>query len=214
MRPATFASALAFSAGAALLAFGFSQANADTRTYSMRDFTSVYASASVQVVLKQGPYSISAESSDGKFDELDIRTDGRRLLIGRKGPGHWGPGPRYTVTVSAPDYSGVGVSSSAKIHGEGLVVKQIDVRASSSGRVELSGACQGLTARVSSSSRFDGEGLKCETADVDASSSARADVFASKSADGRASSSAKINVFGKPAQFEEHTSSSGRVTAH
>lgn len=185
---------------------------ADTRAYSLSDFSSVSASASVRVVLKQGPYAVNAESTDGKFDELDIHTEGRKLMIGRKSHMRFGPGPHYTVTVSAPAYDGISASSSARLSGAGLSLKQVDVSASSSGRVELAGSCQSLSAHVSSSGRFDGSELKCEAADIDASSSARAEVFAAKAVTGRASSSAKIEVLGKPAQFDKHTSSSGSIS--
>lgn len=194
---------------AAALAF---PAWADTRTYNLSGFTAISASSSADVVLKQGPFSVVAESSSDDFRDLIVEVRGDTLVIGREGG--WNGAfrnTRYTVTVTAPSIDELRASSSADIVASGYSFRNLEVNVSSSGNVTLSGACASLDLNVSSSGDFRGADLRCETADVSASSSGDADVFASKSANGRASSSGDVRIHGKPATFDKSTSSSGKV---
>jgi hypothetical protein len=185
---------------------------AETRAYNLSGFSAISASSSADVILKQGPYSVVAESSNGDFSDLILEVRGNTLVVGREGHWNWsGRNPRYTVTVTAPSIEELRASSSADIVASGYAFKTLGVSVSSSGNVTLSGACADLDVNVSSSGDFRGADLKCETADVSASSSGDADVFASKRASGRASSSGDVRIHGKPATFDKSTSSSGSV---
>ncbi len=187
---------------------------AQQRDYPLSSFSRVSSSAGVHVILKQGPYSVKAESANGSFDKLLLEVRGDTLVAGRKQDlFSWGGGPRYTVTVSAPDYAGFSASSGSSIDGENLSLKDLRVEVSSGANVDVTGSCAGLRVSVSSGADFDGGNLKCETASVDASSGADADAFATRSADGEASSGADITFHGRPASMTKDTSSGGSVKA-
>lgn len=185
---------------------------ADTRNFDLSGFKAISASSSADVVLKQGPYSVVAESKNGDFDDLVVEVRGDTLVVTREGRWNWtGSRPHYTVTVTAPSIEGLRASSSADIVASNYTFKKLEVSVSSSGNVTLSGACTDLDVKVSSSGDFRGADLKCENADVSASSSGDADVFAAKRANGKASSSGDVRIYGKPATFDKSTSSSGTV---
>lgn len=202
------AAVVALTAG--LFAF---RASAETRNYgSLTGFNEISSSAGVNVVLKQGPYSVTAEERDGNFDKLVLETRGSKLVIGRKN--EWfsfGGGPRYTVTVSAPDITAISASSGSDLDGKGISFRNLEVHISSGADVRLDGQCAELEVHVSSGADFKGEGLKCETARVSASSGAGAHAFATKVAKGDASSGGGVTFHGAPAQLEKHTSSGGSV---
>lgn len=187
-------------------------ATAETRSYNITGFNGVAASSSANVELKQGPFSITADSS-GSLEDLIIEKRGDTLVVKRESRGWWGGGSRarINVTVTAPDIGRLDASSSADINASGYRFADLDVNVSSSGNVSLSGTCGSLDLNVSSSGDFRGEGLRCDSARVNASSSGDADVFATRSADGAASSSGDIRIHGKPPQVQRHTSSSGSV---
>lgn len=185
---------------------------AETKTYNLSGFSGISVSASNNVVLKQGPYSVVAEST-GDFDGLRIEKDGDTLEVGREPDFKWWPGrnPRITVTVTAPDISRIHVSSSADVTTAGYSFKDVDVDVTSSGNVRLAGTCAALQLRVTSSGDFKGQDLHCETANARVSSSGDADVYATRRASGRASSSGDIRIHGQPPEVEKETSSSGSV---
>lgn len=185
------------------------------RDYNLKGFEKVDASAGVNVIVRQGPYSVHAESQNGDLSRLKVDVRGDTLVVGREQNwfGWSGRGPRYTVTVSAPDYRGFDASSGSNIDGSGLSLKNLTVEVSSGADVEIAGTCADLHLSVSSGANFDGGNLRCETASVDASSGANADAFASRSAEGEASSGADITFHGKPVNFSKDTSSGGSVRA-
>jgi hypothetical protein len=186
---------------------------AETRSYSLSGFDRIDVSAGVDVTLNQGPFSVKADERNGDFDRLIVEVRGNTLHVSRKTNWLSWNGPDYSVTVSAPNITEIGVSSGAALEGHGLSLKDLEVSVSSGADVELTGACAGLRVDISSGADFDGEGLKCETASVDASSGADADAFATRSANGDASSGADITFHGKPADFTKDTSSGGSVRA-
>jgi len=187
-------------------------ANADTKSYNLSGFTEVSASAGVTVILKQGPFNVKADESKGDFDKLLLEVRGNKLVASRKSNSSWfSRGPDYTITVTAPTYTGVSASSGSEVDGDGLQLKDIKVEVSSGADMDLSGACTALSVDISSGADFNGEELKCQTATVEASSGADADAWASGSARGEASSGADITFHGSPATFDKDTSSGGSV---
>jgi hypothetical protein len=196
MRLSPLLTAAAVSALAALVTFGFAQASAETRSYPLSNFDAIDASAGIRVILKQGPYAVSVEEPDGRFDALKMNVDGHKLFIGRQ-PNMGekrGRGPRFTVTVTAPAYTGVAASSGSRVEADALSAKQLEAVVSSGAHAELKGSCTQLSANASSGARFDGETLKCETATVAASSGASAVAFASRTATANASSGAHVTL--------------------
>jgi len=215
MRLSHLLTAAAFSAGAALLTFGFNQASAETRSFPFSNFDAIDASAGVHVILKQGPFAVSVEEPSGRFDALKMNVEGRTLHVGRQ-PNigeRRGRGPRFTVTVTAPNFTGVAASSGSHIEAASLSAKQFEASVSSGANAELKGACTDLSVNTSSGARFDGEALKCDAATVAASSGSSADAFASRAATGAATSGARVTFHGQPASVTKTASSGGSVIA-
>lgn len=199
-------------AGAAVLALTL-PASAETRTFNLSNFTEISASAGVDVVLRQGPYSVTAEEKGGRFDRLKLEVQGSKLVISREGSSGWFSGNRdYTVTVTAPELTAISASSGADVDGDNFRFANLSVSVSSGADVELSGQCTNITVSVSSGADFDGDNLRCETATVTASSGGDADVYASRSASGNASSGGGVTVHGGGA-ITKNTSSGGSVKA-
>lgn len=204
----------ALAAGGCVVGTASGKPYSESQRHAYTGFERIDASAGVEVVVAQGAFDVRAETTDGSsFDNLIVEVRGDTLHIGRKSQmWNWG-GPNYRVTVSAPAYSGFGVSSGASLDGSGLALKDVRVNVSSGAHAKLSGSCAGLSVSASSGAHFGGEGLHCISAAVDASSGAHADAFASQSADGDASSGASVTFHGKPATFREDSSSGGSVRA-
>ncbi|HVY90763.1 MAG TPA: head GIN domain-containing protein [Hyphomonadaceae bacterium] len=188
-------------------------ANADTRGYPLNNFEKVDVSAGIEVILKQGAFDVKVETPNGQdFDKIEINVRGNTLHVGRKSNLiNWGPGPHFTVTVSAPNFTGVEASSGSHVDGGGLKLNDMKVGVSSGAHVELAGACGNLSVETSSGAHFDGGDLKCESASVDASSGGHAEAFATRSADGDASSGGHVTFHGQPASLRKNTSSGGSV---
>jgi hypothetical protein len=187
------------------------EAAAETRSYNLSGFDRINVSAGVDVTLTQGPFSVKADERNGDFSKLVVEVRGNTLRVSRKNSWLNWNGPDYSVTVSAPSFTEIGVSSGAALEGRNLALRDLEVGVSSGSNVALTGSCVGLRVEISSGADFDGEGLKCETASVDASSGADADAYATRSANGDASSGANVTFHGQPAEFTKDTSSGGSV---
>src|SRR5262249_39031188 len=158
------------------------------------------ASASANVVLKQGPYSVVAEATNGgDFKDLVVEQKGDALVV-HKESHNWGFGSskHYIVTVTAPSIERLDASSSADIDAHNYTFKDLRVSVTSSGDVRVSGTCGMLDVEANSSGDFKGKDLRCESAKADASSSGDIDVYASKSVVGHASSSGDVRIHGNP----------------
>lgn len=187
---------------------------AESQRHTYTGFQKVDVSAGVEVIASQGPFDVKAETTSGdNFDNLIVEVRGNTLHVSRKSTMFNWSGPHYRVSVSAPNYSGFGVSSGASLESGALQLARVDVEVSSGGHLQLIGACTELDASVSSGGHFSGEALKCETADVDASSGGHADAFATRTAEGNASSGAHVTFYGNPAQIQKDSSSGGSVDA-
>jgi hypothetical protein len=210
---------LAVLASACVIHTGDSRSSASrgpdqARDYALSGFSKVDASAGVTVVLRQGPYAVHAQSTRGDLSELVLEVRGDTLYAGRESNWFdWGRRPNYLITVSAPDYQGIGASSGSEVDGQGLSLRNLKVDVSSGADVDLTGSCTDLRVDVSSGADFDGSRLQCETASVGASSGADADAFATRTAKGDASSGADITFHGRPAAISQDTSSGGSVHA-
>lgn len=210
--PAVFATVL----GGCVVGGATGQTYSESQRHTYSGFSKVDVSAGVEVVLAQGAFDVKAETTEGEgFDNLIVEVNGDTLRISRKQMTmfNFSGGPRYRVTVSAPAYSELEVSSGASLHADSLKLDAVEVDASSGASVEIAGTCTALELDMSSGASFSGGDLRCETADVDASSGASAHAFAARSARGNASSGASVSFSGNPAQLDRDTSSGGSVSA-
>jgi hypothetical protein len=207
-------------------------ARADTKSFNLSGFSEVAAGGGVDVVLKQGPFSVVATGNRKDIERLDIRVEGSKLIVGHKSSISWfGHTERHVVTVTAPTYAAITASGGADIDADGLNLndvhmgasggadlrllnvsaKAIDARASGGADMKLSGDCTTLTADASGGADYTGGEMKCQTADVRASGGADAIAFASTSVKAHASSGADILVRGNPASVDKESSGGGSV---
>jgi len=207
-------------------------ARADTKSYNLSGFTEIAASAGVDVVVKQGPFSIVATGNKDDIARLDIRLDGSKLVVTHRSSISWfGHAERNLVTVTAPTWAGITASSGsdldadglnlddlrvaasggADIRAVGLATKGLNVTVSGGADVKLSGNCTVLKVEASGGGDYKGGEMKCQTAEVRASGGADADAWASTSAKGHASSGADIRFRGNPASVDKETSGGGSV---
>jgi hypothetical protein len=201
-------------AAAAALAAGFIvlPALAETKTYPLKNFSKIDASAGLRVVLKQGPHNVVVDHSKGEFDRVIVEVKGDTLKLGRKSGMFQNNSARVTVTVTAPDISAIDVSSGVSLEGDNYRFASLSLDVSSGGSVELSGSCRSLEVDASSGASVDADDLKCETVAANASSGGSVDAFASRSASGNASSGGSIEFDGNPQDFVKDTSSGGSVS--
>lgn len=96
---------------------------AASRSYNLAGFDRIDASNHVNVVLKQGPFSIQVSEPQGRFEDLILEVRGSTLVASRRSPSTtwflWNPDrPAYTITVTAPAYSAIEVRNHAGLRGE------------------------------------------------------------------------------------------------
>jgi hypothetical protein len=206
---------LATSLGGCIVGSATGQPYSEAQRHSYAGFSKVDVSAGVEVVVAQGAFDVRAETTQGQgFDNLIVEVKGDTLRISRKQQ-MWdmGGGPRYRVTVSAPEYAELEASSGSSLRADNLRLGAVEISVSSGASMQVSGSCTALELDMSSGASFSGEGLRCETASVDASSGASAHAYAARKATGNASSGASVSFSGNPAELERDTSSGGSVSA-
>lgn len=198
---------------ASMLAAG--AAHAETRNYDFTGFTSVHASAGVDVEIKVGgDYAIRAEGDASALERLRVKLDGDTLEVGRESSGFFGGGfkGKLTVYVTTPALEGVSSSSGADLSATGIDAGDFEVSVSSGADAELSGTCGSLKADGSSGADLDAEDLKCTDAVADASSGADLTIYVSQSLTADASSGGDITVYGGPKNTDIDKSSGGDVS--
>jgi Putative auto-transporter adhesin, head GIN domain len=186
-----------------------------TRAYNLTGFDSINASGGVNVVLKQGPFSISAEGPQERIDHLIIETSGSMLTIRHETGinfGWFGWSQDEIVTVNAPAYSSIKASGGVDIDGNNLQFNDLAVNISGGVDLNLSGACKSLTVDASGGADFGTPDLKCENATVTASGGADVDVSVTGAAKGHASGGGDVRFHGSPATFEKEESGGGDVS--
>ncbi|MBI1359350.1 MAG: hypothetical protein GC155_03605 [Alphaproteobacteria bacterium] len=229
----------AFAVPAGLLAFAalgavtlVRPAHAETRSYAYTNFDEVDASAGVNVVLKQGPFSISVDGDKQEVARIVVEQHGSKLTVTHTHSVSWfGIGHHSVVTVTAPTYNAISAhggadidtadlslgdvslaaSGGADIRALNLKVQALTVAASGGADIKATGSCTDLTATASSGADYKGSDMKCQTADVRASGGADADAWASVSATGKASGGADVRIRGNPAKTDKTESGGGDV---
>ena len=163
-----------------VVAIASTPAIAGQRSYGLQGFDRIRASNHVQVIYRQGPYSIQVEEPNSRFDELVLKVEGSTLVIGRQQHSYWGwwwgdeDYTRFTVTVTAPMIDDIDASSHAKVSGA-FNAPNLKLDVSSHG--QISGAFAASNIDVTASSHGDVRGsLDAAKVRLEASSHAVVDV--------------------------------------
>ncbi len=78
---------------------------AETKSTLLSGFDQVRVSAAMNVVLKQGPFSVTVAEPQGDFSKALVEVRGSTLVVTRKSQnGYTGKSPDYTVVVTAPTF--------------------------------------------------------------------------------------------------------------
>ncbi len=197
-------------------ALAINAAHAETRNYDISGFSTVAASAGIDVeITVGGDYAIRAEGDPQALDRLRIELKNDTLEVGRtKGRGLISIGKKWrtNVFITMPTLEGVNVSSGADLDADGIDSAEFSASVSSGADAELSGSCGTLKANASSGADLEAEGLKCTNVVANASSGADLTAFASQSLTADASSGGDITVYGGPQNTDIDKSSGGDVT--
>ncbi|MEO9967084.1 MAG: head GIN domain-containing protein [Reichenbachiella sp.] len=215
-----------------ILLASFVVASAQTsETRNLSDFDEIKVSESINVRMKKGASNVAKIETRGVDTEnVETKVEGSTLYIRMKRGNYFSKNVDIDLTYS-DDLSAVSVSSSASIIGsDEIAAERFEIKASSSGRVDLIINVRKLDVRISSSADVILEGkakyqdidisssgdlsafdMDSEEADISVSSSGKAEVTVHGLLDGRASSSGKIYYRGSPDKVYVDTSSSGKV---
>lgn len=201
------------SSAIAVAALAASPAFAETKTYSLADFSRVSAAAGVNVDVAAGAdYSVVATGSAEGLERLEVKVVSGELQIRRKAKGwRWTRNDTVNVKVSLPALDAVDVSSGASVDAAGVDAGAFAIDVSSGGSLDILGRCDALTVDVSSGGSVDADKFECRTANASASSGGSADIFASESINASASSGGSVDVSGAPKTVNKSTSSGGSV---
>jgi Putative auto-transporter adhesin, head GIN domain len=207
--------------------------NIVTNTRTVSAFTDVAVSTSIDVDVQQGAEtSVIVEADDNIINLIETKVVNGELKIGLKG-GTNIRNATLKVHVVSPLYKSFSSSSSSEIIGKTTItsLNKINVKASSSSKIELQLEAPSIEVKASSSADIDVEGrtkdlnvdasssasiiannLKAENVTAEASSSSDISIFASVKLQAKATSSADIIYTGGVVNAEVKTSSSGTIT--
>lgn len=188
-------------------------AQAETKTFDLSGFTSVRASAGVDVNVTVGEdFSVSVETQ-GDIEHAYVELSGETLVLSRerkRGMG-WGRGGKFTYTVTMPSFDGGTSTSGADLNVEGIEAGDLELTTSSGAEISASGTCGSLTAKSSSGSNLRAFGVECETVTARASSGSNIETTATQEIDAKVSSGGNIDVRGNPDRRNVKESSGGNV---
>lgn len=203
-------------ASALALGLAAAPAFAETKTYSLADFSNVDISAGLSAkIAVGGAYSVRAEGAAEALDRLDIRVEGDTLVLARKHQMNWGwnkSNGKVTIYVTTPKLDGVEASSGSSAATTGVNAENFRADVSSGASLSISGACGALQSQASSGASLSAGELKCKSVSADASSGANITAYASERVDAEASSGANVSVRGGAKEVNSNRSSGGSVS--
>lgn len=204
-----------------ILLFCVAFANAQSKEEKKVDsFNKIQFRVAGKFYLRQGsPQKVVVEADKDDLEELDVRVDGGRLIIENRNKNSWSWGDddrRYTVYVTVPDISGIGVAGSGDLVAEtNIKSSSLDLAVSGSGSMQLTAEVSGdMEADVSGSGNIELKG-KCRafSSAVSGSGRVRMEVDIAEVAGFRISGSGKILAKGKAQEVKATISGSGEVLA-
>jgi len=116
-------------------------------TRNTGSFTGIALSISADVVLTQGPLSVTVEATADDMKDVITETSGNTLEIKRR-PGHWNFKDHVKVYVSAPEIDKINVSGSGSVTMQSaLKTNELALHVSGSGDIRIADL---QSARISS----------------------------------------------------------------
>lgn len=197
---------------------------------STGDFTGVSTSSAIDVIITQGDaVKVELEADENLHEYIKTEVKDGTLRIYTDANIREAAMRRVHVTMKEISYAGT--SSAGDIIGQTPVrtdrlklsatsagdikldvyAREINLDASSSGNITLSGEADMLKASLSSAGDLNAFGLKVKEAEVSASSAGDADIWVTERLKASSSSAGDINYKGDPTNVDAHSSSAGGV---
>ncbi len=204
--------------------------NIITQKRTVKEFTGISASTGVEVELRMGDhFEVEAEADDNVMEFLVTKVEDQTLKIRTREVNLMNAHLKVYVTAPAIDYikasasAAIDVMDVLKVAGKikllssssatinaNIDAPEVNIEASSSSKITVSGRSKLVKATASSSGEIEAGNLLSEQTKADASSSASVVVFASVKLDAHASSSGTVRYKGT-AEVNSSTNSSGVV---
>lgn len=134
-----------------------------SRAYSLDGFDSVSARSGVNVVLKEGPFSVSAEAPRDRLETFVIEKQGATLVISQKSTVNWfGWSNRPSiVTVVAPSYASIEASGGADLDASALNGQNLKLHGSGGADINVGSInAASLTVEASGGADIDANAVK------------------------------------------------------
>ena len=216
-----------------MLIMALSICNAQTETRMLSDFTSISAAEGVQVELVKGDKVMAKVKVENcELSDVITEVNGRELEIKfKKDFWKWRSNKKAWVTVTYTQLEEIEVSSGANIESEQAIeADELELEASSGGRMYLSVASTALYVEVSSGGLtevtgstesqdveassggvYEAYNLDSKEARVEASSGGNCRIFVTQKLDAEASSGGSIRYKGDPQSTSIDSNFSGSV---
>ena len=182
-------------------------------------FSKISFRAAGKLYLRQGStQKVELEGDRDYIEELDVRVEGDRLIIGKDNWSFWNNNhdERVTVYITIPNIDAIGVAGSGDVVAETKITsRELDLSVSGSGSLVLDADVTGsLDADVSGSGSIEFKG-KCRDFDSHISGSGRVklNIAVAERASFGLSGSGKIYADGSAQEIKATISGSGEVLA-
>jgi hypothetical protein len=183
-------------------------------------FTKINFRAAGKLILRQGsPQKVEVEGSRDYIEELEIRVEGGKLVMGRDNWKGWNwndRDDRITMYVTIPDIEAVSVSGSGDLVAENkITARDLDLKVSGSGSLEMEAdASGGMSADVSGSGHIELKGKAHDfESHVSGSGRVKMEVDITEKVEFGISGSGKVYASGKAQEVKASISGSGEVLA-
>jgi hypothetical protein len=205
------------------------------QTRSVGSYTAISSAGFWDVMIGYGESNtITVEGDENLLQYIETEVEGSKLSIKTKGKVNLRSKNRVTVYVSVTRLTGVSLSGSGDIMGEGKFrnegttdfhisgsgsikmgidkVGTADVSISGSGNLHLKGSANSINAKVSGSGNVDCSELISDDATAHISGSGNIKLNANKSVDANISGSGNVSYKGAATDVRKHVAGSGRLS--
>ncbi|MVT39420.1 hypothetical protein GO495_02375 [Chitinophaga oryziterrae] len=203
-----------------------------TATKNVGSYKTVSVHSSVDVYVTQGPEAaVVIEAEDNIIPYIIIEEDGGELSIRQKNNTSYSTSHPIKIKLTAPDITGLNLTSSGSIHlvntidneesvtlsvtGSGEIkgnihTPEVKANITGSGDMTITGETRDIEYEGTGSGDFRAKGLKAENATVSLTGSGDADINASAKLEANTTGSGDVNYYGNP-QVTSNKTGSGDV---
>jgi hypothetical protein len=208
--------------------------NLKKETRQVSGYTAISSSGSWDVMVAYGESnSISLEGDENLLSYIETKVENGKLTIKNKKNVNLHSKNKITIYVSLTRLTGVTLSGSGDIIGEGKFdnegttefkvsgsgkiklafhkINNVELGISGSGNIRLSGAATTVQAKISGSGNADCGDLLCDDASASVSGSGNVKFYANKSVEANISGSGNVSYKGAATEVKKHVSGSGRL---